>query len=407
MPLISHAETFTVNSPNGDEISVEHFPAMGKNLFIWIPHESSPTAVDKQLSQQVAKLGIEVWLVDLFNTNFLPVAASSMEKIPASQISLLIDSAYQKTGKNIFLLTAGRGAVPVLRGTRHWQLNKLHPFELSGVIMVGPKLFVETPDPGLEGKLLPIVTASNLPLYILQPAQSPWFWKLPTLVKGLEQSGSDAFIQRLDNIRDRFFFRPDAVSKEHEATKALPKLLQQASQLLLQLPNKTRKAVTKSLASPSVREGKKDLKLQVYKGNPIPPPLALNDLSDNKLDIKDLQGQVVLVNFWASWCPPCVHEMPSMARLMNRFKRQGFTILAVNMAEDKRTIHHFINNRVKINFPVIMDKDGTALRQWKVFAFPTSYLLDRHGVIRFAVFGSIDWDSSEIVSTISELIAEK
>lgn len=410
LPVICHAETISVNSPDGNEITLERFrPASktrGDSLFIWLPHESSILAVDTALAQQLAGLGIETWLVDLLNANFLPVAASSMDRIPPPQISALIEAARHRTNKKIYLFTAGRGAIPVLRGARHWQQQHPGRPALAGVILLSPKLFIETPDPGLEGELMPVVSATNLPISILQASQSPWFWKLPTVVAALEQGGSDVYVQRLDQVRDRFYFRPDAVAKEQALTDQLPALLKQAAWLLQQLPAKPRAAVAETIKPPPVRTGKKDLRLQAFKGNPQPPPLRLPDLAGNKADLSQLRGRVVLVNFWASWCPPCVHEMPSMARLMAQLKDKPFTILAVNMAETLSTIQRFINTKVKINFPVVLDRHGSALRQWKVFAFPTSYLVDKQGRIRFAVFGSIDWDTPAIMSTINTLIKE-
>ncbi len=407
LPAPSRAETITLGLADGNEISAERFPATSKHsdsLFIWLPHEASTPPVDSQLAAQVAKLGIEIWLVDLITANFLPVAASSMDSIPPDQVSALITHASAKTGKKIYLVTSGRGAVPILRGARQWQLQNPSDKQLGGAILLSPKLFVETPDPGLEGELLPIASATNLPIYILQADHSPWFWKLPRVMAALEQGGSEVYVQRLDRVRDRFYFRPDAVADEQALTLKLPALIKQAAWLLQQLPNKPRPAVAQMATPPAAPAGKKDLRLQTFKGKPTPPPLLLKDLSGKTVDIKQLQGQVVLVNFWASWCPPCVHEMPSMARLMAHFKGQGFTILAVNMAEDTPTIQHFIDTKVKVNFPIVLDRDGAALRNWKVFAFPTSYLIDKKGKIRYAVFGSIDWDTPEILSTINTLL---
>ena len=121
LPTVVHAEAVPVTGTDGNEITVERFKAQGDSLFIWLPHESSPLSVDTNLARQVARLGIETWLVDLFNSNCLPVAASSMEKIPAQQITALINNAYARTHKKIYLLTSGRGVVPILRGARHWQ----------------------------------------------------------------------------------------------------------------------------------------------------------------------------------------------------------------------------------------------------------------------------------------------
>lgn len=124
------------------------------------------------------------------------------------------------------------------------------------------------------------------------------------------------------------------------------------------------------------------------------------------VNLKKLKGKVVLVNFWASWCPPCVHEMPSMQRLQNRFFAKGFTILGVNMAEDQKTVRHFLKTKVNVQFPILFDSEGAALKRWGVFAFPTSYIIGKKGQIRYAIFGGVDWEKESIVNKISRLLNE-
>ena len=417
--LILYLSLFLLNQSNaladnqhlsihaGDtEITVERFPAKGKRLFIWLPSEAGRQGINTTLATQLVAQGIETWLADLFEANFLPIVESSMEQIPVEQIGALIDAAYSKTRKDIYLVTTGRGAIPFLRGARHWQMQATSQQGLRGAILISPKFFVETPDPGVESRLMPIVESTNLPLFIIQPKLSPWVWKLPLTVAALEGSGSDVFVQRLPRVRDRFHFRADATAREDEVTASLPALLRHASQLLNSLPQQKRTVATNVAKPPPPRVGKKESQLQAYRGHPIPPALRLKDLQGNSIDLQQLRGQVVLLNFWASWCPPCVYEMPSMARLMTRLKGQPFTILAVNMAEDKSTIRNFIRTKVKVNFPIIMDKDGAALKRWQVFAFPTSYVIDRQGKIRYALFGGIEWDKADIVGKITALIKE-
>ncbi len=136
------------------------------------------------------------------------------------------------------------------------------------------------------------------------------------------------------------------------------------------------------------------------------PPLRLENLSKKIISLADYRGRVVLVNFWASWCPPCVHEMPSMQRLADGLSDKPFEILAVNMAESPVVIREFLQTRVNVDFPILLDRDGAALKRWQVFAFPTSFVIDKSGRIRFGLFGATEWDSPEIVQKIQQLLRE-
>lgn len=144
--------------------------------------------------------------------------------------------------------------------------------------------------------------------------------------------------------------------------------------------------------------------LKPYTGGET-PALALPDLAGKHQDLARLRGRVVLINFWASWCPPCVHEMPSMQRLAHRWRDKPFALVAVNMGEDAKTVRAFVD-KLKLDFPIWLDRDGAALKRWKVFAFPTSFVLDRHGRIRYALYGALDWETPETMAKIAALFAE-
>ncbi len=404
MVLPTHAEDLTVKAGDTD-IGVEVHRAKGDLLFIWQPSEVGTQQIDQQLVRQLAEKGIETWLVDMLEAYFLPNTASNMDRIPAQAFAAIIQAATQ-TGKKIIVASSGRGAIPVLRGVRQWQLAHPADRSLLGTILISPKLFIETPDPGLVGKLMPITFATNQTLVILQPDKSPWYWKLDQILAGLQTGGSDVYLWPLHDMRDRFYFRPDATDKETRAKDALARWLRIAIQLLRNQGEAARHAAVQVQAAPTVPEGKKDHTLAVYKGNPQPPALRLPSLQGKLLDLADFKGRVVLVNFWATWCPPCVHEMPSMQRLADYFTGKPFAILGVNMAEDKATVSKFLQQRVHVNFPIVLDRDGKALKAWRVFAFPTSYVVDKHGRIRYALFGGIDWDSDEVKHKLGKLLAE-
>ncbi len=390
---------------NDITLTVEVYPAKGTLLYLWLPPEGGFQPAHTRIAQSLNTLGIEVWFIDLFESHFLPPVASSLPQIPASDISVLLDRA-QQSNKQIILLGSGRSTLPLLRGARYRQKTSADVTPITGVILLSPQFYIDTPIPGEVAKLHPIVNHTNLPIFLLQPKLSPWFWKLDQTVPALQRSGSDVFVRLLPDVRDRFYYRPDATLVEQELAAKLPRLLYRTSQLLVKIPPKQRPIRQEEINKIPPSGGKKDHRLLPYRGDPNPPPLALQDMQGKSQKLADYRGQVVLVNFWASWCPPCVHEMPSMQRLANKLDPEEFTILAVNMAEDKATINDFLQTRINVQFPVLLDHDGTALKQWGVFAFPTSFVIDKKGNIRYALFGSVEWDSQEILDIFATLLQE-
>lgn len=399
-------QTARVISDDGTEISFRHYPGDRQTLFIWLPSEHGIQPAGQDTAAALAMAGHETWLVDIFESRFLPPTASSLDRIPAADIRRLIDAAEPQQRRRVFLISSGRGALPLLRGLHDWQTQNPTRTQTPKVILLSPEFYYQTPDPGRAAQLLPVVEQTNAPIFILQPAKSPWRWKLDQTIPALEQGGSDVFYRLLPDVRDRFHFRPDATQTEQQLEQQLPDLIRQAALALQQWPDRPRSVNPLHTELEPLPVSKKERELKPYAGDPMPPTLQLPGLDNNAYDLDDYRGQVVLVNFWASWCPPCVHEMPSMERLQNRLQDKPFTILAVNMAEDKHTIRDFLQNKVNVTFPILLDRDGKALKEWDVFAFPTSYLVDKQGNIRYALFGSVDWERPEIFAKIEGLLNE-
>lgn len=400
----AQAKELTIHIHDAD-IGIDINPANGRSIFIWQANEVGLLDIDTQTMQQLATKGIETWSLDLLESYFLPNTPNNMDKVPATAFADVLQAA-AKTGRQIIVGTSGRGAIPVLRGIRQWQLDHPNNTQLLGTVLLSPKFFEETPDPGQRGKLMPIVRATNQTIVLIQPDKSPWYWKLEQSMAGLQQGGSDVYLWPLHGVRDRFYFRPDATAREQKEGQHLTSLLQTAIHLLQAQPSKTRLAVKTIQSAPQAPNGKRPHLLSAYKGNPVPPPLRLQTLQGKTLDLADFRGRVVLVNFWATWCPPCVHEMPSMQKLHDDLKGKPFTILGVNMAEDAASVKRFLQQRVHVRFPIVLDRDGKALKAWHVFAFPTSYIIDKHGKIRYALFGGIDWDTPEVKHKLAALLAE-
>ena len=397
-------QTITIESAD-TIISADRYPAKGNLLFIWLPPEGGFQPIHALTAQKLSSQGIEVWLVDLFEAHFLAPVASSLEQIPATDVQSLLNAAGQ-TSKKVLLVSSGRGILPLLRGAHLWQLSRSPDKLIAGTILISPQFYTETPEPGHPAALFPVVSHTNLPIFILQPRLSPWFWKLEQTIPALQQGGSDVYLRVLPEVRDRFHYRPDATQAELRLAENLAPLLVQSSDLLFRLPSKPRAVTPYRDITAAISTGKKDRQLNTYQGDPQPPVLALPDLNGNSHKLNDYRGKVVLVNFWASWCPPCVHEMPSMQRLSDKLGGKHFTILAVNMAETSTTIQNFLQTKVNVSFPILLDQDGAALKRWGVFAFPTSYVIDKHGKIRYALFGSVEWDTRDMLQTFTQLINE-
>lgn len=112
------------------------------------------------------------------------------------------------------------------------------------------------------------------------------------------------------------------------------------------------------------------------------PDFTLKDLDGNTVSLKDFKGKkAVLLNFWASWCPPCREEMPDLDKLYQENKSDDFTVLAVNVGESEKVVKEFIEEK-GYSFPVLLDKTQKIGIAYNTFSIPTSVLVDKEGIIR-------------------------
>lgn len=137
------------------------------------------------------------------------------------------------------------------------------------------------------------------------------------------------------------------------------------------------------------------------------PELRLKDLDGKMQDLAHLRGKVVLVNFWATWCPPCRREMPSMQRLYQNLPKEHFEILAVNVGEDEDTVFAFTGTLDPApTFPLLLDQDSRMLKKWPVKGLPTSFVIDKQGGMALRAVGGRDFDNAAIASQLRALIDE-
>ncbi len=134
-------------------------------------------------------------------------------------------------------------------------------------------------------------------------------------------------------------------------------------------------------------------------------PLAGYDIEGNAVDLKDLQGRVLVVNFWATWCEPCRDEMPSLQRLREKLDGRSFDVLAVNYGESREKVSQFLGKE-NVVLPVLLDPEMETAKAWGVGGLPMTFLIDAEGRVRYSVFGERDWSGGDSLALVEKLLAE-
>ena len=138
-------------------------------------------------------------------------------------------------------------------------------------------------------------------------------------------------------------------------------------------------------------------------GGQAPAPLVLPDLAGRDVDLSSFKGEVVLVNFWATWCEPCREEMPSLQRLQQKLGGKGFRVLAVNVGEGAARIRQFLE-RTPVSLSIVRDADSDVMKAWRVRMLPASFLVDRRGKLRYQIVGEADYDDPVQQAPVLELL---
>jgi len=136
------------------------------------------------------------------------------------------------------------------------------------------------------------------------------------------------------------------------------------------------------------------------------PRFNLRDLSGNGVGLVDFREKVVLLNFWATWCAPCRREIPSLERLYRMRKDKGFEIVAVNTERASASKVASFVEEYGMSFPILLNPEGDVGGRYWVRAIPTSFLLDKNGVIRWKIVGGREWESSYVLNRIDQLLTE-
>lgn len=400
------SQSLNINVHDDTQVPVERYAAKGDTVLLWTPSEFGLRAGDRHLAKQLAKHGLEVWLADLQTAYFVPTGRSSVEAFNPADIAELMDDALARGKRRVILVSAGRGADPALRAARAWQLQHPGNGALKGLILFSPSLYTGRPKLGEDAGYLPITRATNLPVYVVQPEYSTMYVRVPKLLTALREGGSNTFFKPVPGVKDGYYSRPadELNATDRKAQKALPGVVQNAVALLEKMPTPA-KAAALPTDGHHAKFSDALMGLTRFAGNPVPPPLKLEDMAGKVKQLSDYRGQVVVVSFWATWCSPCVHELPSMNRLARHLAHAPFHILAVNAGDNHKTIARFLRRR-KLDFAVLQDTNKVAFADWKIYVVPSNFIIDASGHIRYGSVGAVAWQDPKVIKILNRLVAE-
>jgi peroxiredoxin len=137
------------------------------------------------------------------------------------------------------------------------------------------------------------------------------------------------------------------------------------------------------------------------------PDFRLQALDGRSVSLSELRGKVVLLHFWATWCPPCVEEIPSLDRLYRSQLRDGLAVLAVSVDEGGASAVKAFLERNGLTLPVLLNPDRSVAAGYGTFKFPETYLVDRNGIVQYKIIGAANWDNPAAVKVIKDLLAKQ
>lgn len=155
-----------------------------------------------------------------------------------------------------------------------------------------------------------------------------------------------------------------------------------------------------SFAQPALAADEEDL--APVPGTPPAPAFDLKDAQNRPQRLADYLGKPIILNFWATWCPPCREEMPSMQRAHEALSKEGIAVIGINVGDDAEAIGNFLDE-VQVDFPLPMDPDYKVAQSYPLKGLPTTYVIDPKGRLVYAALGERAWDDPKLMDRIRAL----
>lgn len=412
--LVNAYDVVEKEMSSGNTLTITEFEGDGETLLLWIPSERGYRGGSLPVTMDLAALGIDVRAIDIHASYMIQEGSRSFNDFDNADLMELI-AVYKSEGfKEVYLMSAGRGSVVSLQLARDWQLKYPKQKFLKGFIFTHPHLIDGRPEIGSDATYVDIGKLSNLPVYMFQPEYSTKYARSIEIANVLKQGGSPVFIHTLKEAQGGFYMRDDKrVNPADLKIKAqFPSLIQNAIKIMRTLPHAeyavSKLKVVEKKDNKVVTPAFRSAQLYPFTGDKTPPKTILKTFDGKNFDLASLKGEVVLVNFWATWCGPCIEEIPSLNRLLKRLENKPFRVVAVNIGEPKHIIEEFLKQLektgVSLDFPVLLDEKGNSVRDWKVYAYPSNYIINASGEIEYAYRGALKWDAPHVVEKIESML---
>ena len=396
---ITIADEISVPAADDTEIIVKSFPAEGKYLILWLPPEYGFRKAHTLMSQSLSDSGVEVWQADIIESLFMLRGAEPLRSLDGRFIADVIEYAHKTTGKKIVLAGDSYGALAALTGAHQFQQRSNTKVDLVGAILFSPYAYAYIPSLGMAPEYMPVISSTNIPLMIYLSKGSGAIGQFNSLLELLQKNDNPVYTKYVPEVMSLFY--------KQEPSKMM---LKQAGPLprnivnMLSVLDKHKVPDNVVALPPRSKTGSGiDVYLKKFKGAMSPITINLVDVYDNLVVKKDFKNQITLVNFWATWCGPCVEEIPSLNRLNEKMQGKPFELISINYAEDKDKIARFMKE-VNVEYPVLLDNDGDFAKQWKVITYPSTFVIGMDGKIKYGVNAAIDWDSPELIQKIESLM---
>jgi thiol-disulfide isomerase/thioredoxin len=226
------------------------------------------------------------------------------------------------------------------------------------------------------------------------------------LREALTQAGSQVFIHYLAETIDGFHARPEShLSKaDLKARKALPAYLSGAIKQLTHSTAAVQERVRSEMTIAKVKHSDTRPGLRAISSK-TEFQFTLPNLNGKAVQLKDFRGKPVIVSFWASWCPPCVRELPSMNTLAHDPRYGKIPIVMVNIGESPEQIRNFLRQH-KVKASILLDRDKAVYKKWNIYVVPSNFVFNANGELVLGSVGAIDWTEEAVKRQLDSVLTD-